>query len=213
MGLKAIQKEMQLENLIRGEEKEKEEAEIAAIAAKIQAEKDKAACLDHKIKERDLDATAINDRRSAENEIKVIKHEAVSKIKLDRGKLKKLIAMMRAKAQLRKNAMMAELQAMKNKMAMKMARSQSNGDMKRCAKGKRNEDYREKYCDKNYIEDFVTNGECKKKETFCYMCCETEFGNMHIDKREKCYNLCDMKDGKKATKKKENNSPGPFMWK
>ena len=64
----------------------------------------------------------------------------------------------------------------------------------------------------NFIDDFINNRECKTDE-FCYMCCETEFGNMHIDKREKCYNLCDMTDGKKKTKKKENNSPGPFMWK
>merc|ERR1740139_1406288 len=102
MGLKAIQKEMQLENLIRNEEKQKEEIEVAAIAQKISAEKDKAACLDHNIKERALDASALTDKRSAENEIKDIKHEAVTQVKMKRGKMKKLIAMMRAKAQLRK---------------------------------------------------------------------------------------------------------------
>merc|ERR1711957_55697 len=213
MGLKAIQKEMQLENLIRNEEKQKEEIEVAAIAQKISAEKDKAACLDHNIKERDLDAPAIANKRSAENEIRDIKTEAVTQVKMKRGKMKKLIAMMRAKAQLRKNSMQGELQAMRNKMAMKMAKSAKSGDMKYCRKGKTNKDYREKYCDKHYLDDFITNGDCKKTEDFCYMCCESQFGNMHIDKREKCYNMCDMKGDKKPAKKKKKVSPGPFMWK
>jgi len=214
MGLKAIQKELQLENLIRNEEKQKEEEELASIAAKIQAEKDKAACLDHNIKERDLDASIVNDRRSAENEIKEIKEEAVAQVKNNRAKMKKLIAMMRAKAKLRKSAMQAELQALRAKMAMKMAKSAKSGDMKYCRKGKTDKDYRFKYCDKHYVDDFITNSDCKTDENFCYMCCESEFGNMHIDKREKCYNMCDIKVNKKPAKKmKKKTTPGPYMWK
>merc|ERR1719362_533115 len=197
---------MQLENLIRNEEKQKEDAEVAAIAKKIQAEKDKAACLDHNIKERDLDAAAIADKRAAESEIMDLKKDAVAQVKIKRGKLKKLIGMMRAKAQLRKSAMEAELQAMRNKMAMKLAKSAKSGDMKYCKKGKINKNYREKYCDKHYIDDFVTNGDCKKDDSFCYMCCESEFGNMHIDKREKCYNMCDHKETKKSCEEEEEGN-------
>jgi len=213
LGLKAIQKEMQLENLIRNEEKQKEEEELASIAKKIQAEKDKESCLDNNIKERDLDASIINDRRSAENEIKEIKMEAVAQVKNKRAKMKKLIAMMRAKAQLRKSAMEAELKALRDKMAMKMAKSAKFGDMKYCRKGKTDLDFREKYCDKNYIDDFISNSDCKRDENFCYMCCESEFGNMHIDKREKCYNMCDIKTATKPKRNNKKSTSGPYMWK
>jgi hypothetical protein len=214
LGLKAIQKEMQLENLIRNEEKQKEELELAAIAKKIQAEKDKAACLDHSIEQRDLDASIVNDRRSAENEIKSIKDEAVLQVEHKRAKMKKLIELMRAKAALRKSAMLAELNALKAKMAEKMAKSSKSGDMKYCRKGKIDKEYRHLYCDKTYVDDFVTNSDCKSDENFCYMCCESEYGNMHIDKREKCYNMCDIKEPiKPVVKTNTNDSAGPFMWK
>jgi hypothetical protein len=214
MGLKALQKEMQLENLIRNEEKQKEELEIASIAKRIQEEKDKADCLDHTIQQRDLDASIVNDRRSAENEIKIIKQEAVTQVKNKRAKMKKLIELMRAKAALRKSAMLAELTALRAKMADKMAKSAKIGNIKYCSKGKINLEYRQTYCDKNYVDDFITNSDCKTDENFCYMCCEVEFGNMHIDKREKCYNMCDIRVAKPTTKKKsKNESPGPYMWK
>lgn len=215
LGLKALQKEMQLENLIKNEEKQKEELELASIAKKIAAEKEKADCLNHSIKQRDLDASIVNDRRSAENEIKVIQAEAVAEVKNKRAKMKKLIAMMRAKAALRKSAMMAELQALRAKMAENMAKSSKIGNIKFCRKGRTDISFRGDYCDKNYVDDFITNGDCKSNENFCYMCCETEFGNMHIDKREKCYGMCDALGPIKALKKFKPSKTlnGPYMWK
>ena len=36
---------------------------------------------------------------------------------------------------------------------------------------------------------------CKtEEEDFCYLCCETEFGDMHMDKRQQCYDtICKVK--------------------
>jgi len=220
-GLKAIQKEMQLEDLIRNEEKEKEEEEIASIVQRIKEEKEKAECLTTNIKARDLDASIIADKRSAESEIKELKVEAVKEIKAKRAKIKKIISMMRAKAKIRKSKYQQELQSLRNKMAMQQMKANKVGDIKWCRKGKLDRDYREKYCDKNFIDDFINNRECKTDE-FCYMCCETEFGNMHIDKREKCYNMCDIKEKNNSIKKekakekkeikKKKSLPDPFMW-
>jgi len=211
LGLKAIQKELQMENLIKNEEKQKEEEEIASIMKKIQEEKDKAACLRNTIRERDLDAEIINDRRAAENEVKEIQTEVVKQVQLKREKMKKLIEMMRAKARLRKSALEAELNSLKNKMAEEMLKAGRNGDIGKCKRGKIDNDYRDAYCDSAYIDDFVTNADCKTDENFCYMCCEAEFGNMYIDRREACYNICDLKEGKKAEEKKEGT--GPYVWK
>jgi len=115
LGIAAIQKEMQLENLIKGEEKAKEDMELANLMKKIQLEKEKEACLHNTIKERDLDAEFLSERRSAEQEVNEIKVEVAKSVQLKRGKMKKLIEQMRAKARLRKSALEAELNAMRQK--------------------------------------------------------------------------------------------------
>jgi len=210
LGLKAIQKELQLENLIQNEEKEREKIELNNLMKKIQEEKDKAACLKDSIKERDLDAQLINDRRVAENEVKEIQTEVTKQVQLKRERMKKILDMMRAKARLRKSAMEAELNSLRNKMAEEMLKAGKNGDMKKCKIGKIDKDYRESYCDSVYIDDFVTNTDCKTEENYCYMCCEAEFGNMFINRREACYNMCDLKESKAAEEKKSGN--GPYVW-
>merc|ERR1712032_568576 len=165
------------------------------------------------IKARDLDATVLADKRYAESEIKEIKVEAVKEVKAKRAKLKKLIGLMRAKTKLRKMKYQQELTALRSKMAMQQMKSNKVGKIEYCQKGKIHKTFREKYC--------VNNRDCKTDD-FCYMCCENEFGNMHIDKREICYNMCDRnekKEIKKAKKKVEKKkkkikkkSPEPFMW-
>jgi hypothetical protein len=216
MGLKAIQKEMKLEDLIAGEEKVKEEEEIHSIVQKIQEEKEKADCLETNIKARDLDANILQDRRSAENEIKVLKAEAIQEIVAKRAKMKKLISLMRTKAQIRKAKYQQELTSLRNKMAQEQMKSNKIGNIEYCKKGKFDEVYREKYCNKNYVDDFVNYRECKTNE-FCYMCCEFEFGNMHIEKRQLCYDMCDLKENKEIKKsikieKKKDPTSLPFMW-
>jgi len=211
LGLKAIQKELQLENLIKNEEKQKEEQEIASLLKKIQEEKEKEACLKTTIQARDLDAEIINERRAAENEVKEIQVEVLKQVELKRIKMKKMIEMMRAKARLRKSALEAELNSLRNKMAEEMLKAGKNGDLQKCKRGKIDNDFRDSYCDTIYIDDFVTNGDCKTDENFCYMCCESEFGNMHIDRRESCYNMCDLKENKIVQISQQGN--GPYVWK
>jgi len=211
LGFAALEKEMQLENLIKGEEKAREEMELGNLMKKIQLEKDKAACLHNSVTERDLDADIINERRSSEQEAAEIKEEVAHQVQLKRGKMKKLLEMMRAKANLRKAALEAELNALRNKMAQEMLAAHKNGNLDTCRKGKTNVDHREAYCNLHLVDDFMRNADCKTDENFCYMCCEIEYGNMFIDKREGCYNMCDIKIPKKATVGPPPGD-GPWLW-
>ena len=98
---------------------------------------------------------------------------------------------------------------------MEQRKSAKLGDINYCKKGKFDRTYREEYCDKNYFEDYISNSDCKSDSDFCYMCCENEFGNMHIDRRDICYNMCDEKTKEipKPEIKKKVDEIIPFMWK
>jgi hypothetical protein len=208
-GFAAIEKELQLENLIKNEEKAKEDMEVQALMKKIEKEKEKQACLRNTIKERDLDAEFLAERRSSEQEVKEIKAEVAQQVKIKRAKMKKMIEQMRAKTRLRKAALENELNTLRQKMAKDMLQANKNGDIEKCKAGKTDADKREAYCNANYVDDFVRNSDCKSQENFCYMCCESEFGNMFIDRRESCYNMCDLPVAPAPAVKKGD---GPWMW-
>ncbi len=121
---------------------------------------------------------------------------------------------MRAKAKLRKSKYQQELQSLRDKMAMDQMKANKIGDISTCTKGKLEIEYRVLYCDKNFPDDFINNRDCKSDE-FCYMCCEQEFGNFHLDRRELCYNMCDFKEEKIIKKEKVKDSSAsttPYMW-
>lgn len=212
LGFAAIQKEMQLENLIKNEEKEKEDQEITTLLKKIEKEKEKEQCLHNTIKERDLDAEFVSEKRAAEQEIKEIKEEIHKQVEVKRANMKKLIEQMRGKAAMRKTALEAELSGLRQKMATEMLKASKNGDMEKCKKGIVDVEARDTYCNVSYIDDFVRNSDCKTDEDFCYMCCESEFGNMFIDRRESCYNMCDTNEQKKPAASPPTKGDGPWMW-
>jgi len=49
------------------------------------------------------------------------------------------------------------------------------------------------YCDANIINDYQRNTDCKNTQTYCYICCETEYGLVNYNDRMGCYDKCDAK--------------------
>jgi|LauGreDrversion4_2_1035121.scaffolds.fasta_scaffold654798_2 hypothetical protein len=49
------------------------------------------------------------------------------------------------------------------------------------------------YCQENFVDDRFRFDECRSPDNFCYVCCENEFGDLHILERDSCYNKCDKK--------------------
>lgn len=211
--LKALEKEMLLEDMLKNEEKQKEDLEIAQIKKQIDDEKQKANCLDSNIKEKEFDELFAQDQREAEEEIRNIKKEAAERVEIKRNKLKKEIESMRSLAKLRKAQLKAKLRSVRQTMAKKMMEASKTGDVDKCSKGKDTKSFREDYCDAHIPDDYVGNAECKKQENFCYTCCEKEFGNLHLDLRDTCFNLCDGILPDKDKKKLKLNTKKSDQWK
>jgi hypothetical protein len=192
LSFQAVEKELQIENMVKEEENEREEYELQKIRKKIDEEKEKEECLHRIIKEKDMDNQIINEKNSVKQERDEIKKEVVEQIKNKRKQFKNMIQTMREKTNFKKNELEQELLSMRQKMAKEMLKVNSKGDLNNCRKGINDFDYREKYCDIHFVDDYLRNSDCKK-EDFCNMCCEIEFGNNYIMSREKCYQMCDQK--------------------
>jgi hypothetical protein len=87
-------------------------------------------------------------------------------------------------------------------MAFKIMESNRCGDIEHCIKGKKSPSQRDNYCNTNFVTDYLKNYDCKTGDSFCYMCCENEFGNNFLDKRDECYDMCDGQPLKKSTLRK-----------
>ena len=44
----------------------------------------------------------------------------------------------------------------------------------------------EDYCNTNFSDDMIKFQECKCTESFCAVCCENEFGELHTVERDLC---------------------------
>ena len=97
-------------------------------------------------------------------------------------------------------------------MAIELLNANKYGDMMICKNTRVDKQKMQKYCDLNFLDNYAKNQDCKNPDDFCYVCCENEFGNMFLRKREKCYDMCD--ESKKGRTKKGTTkiTDGKWIW-
>lgn len=91
-------------------------------------------------------------------------------------------------------------------MVQQMTQAAKVGDMSKCKNPSQEGDEEvTKYCQFNFSTDFSKYTECITPASFCYVCCENEFGELHILERDKCYYHCD--SNKLAPPEQASESP------
>jgi len=88
-GFTLLQKEIDLENMVKKEEKEREGLEIKSVMKVLKAEKKKKKCLKKSLRNREKQNQVLLDGRENANEIKSINKEVEIEVELKRNELKK----------------------------------------------------------------------------------------------------------------------------
>jgi len=192
--LEAVKKELKLERLLEKEEKEKEDEEMTELEKQVENEKKKDECLIKAIKQKEVEDQANLARSETERKIEELKKEAKKEIIIKRNELRKKIILMRKKQQRKKNMLKQKVLTIRTQMAMNIQRLTRDGSKEKCKIKKDNVIKIKGYCIANFAEDYFKLNECLEPESFCYICCENEFGEAHITKRDNCYNMCDSID-------------------
>merc|ERR1712216_1022334 len=138
----------------------------------------------------------VDEKADAEEELARLKQKINHKVEDGRNRIKKLLANMKRKAAERKKNMLDSLQNLRSKLAKEVFLANKNGDYQKCLKGQKDLEFRENYCNTNFVEDYIHNSTCKDEADYCYTCCENEYGNSFRAKRNMCYKEC---DGKKVS--------------
>lgn len=200
ISLKAIDKEMRLEDLIEKEEESKEEDESISLEKKIEEEEKKEECLMKSIKEKQIEIQYNMAKTQAEHAIRDIALRTKDQIRSQRQSIAKKIMEMRQKQKLKKSALKSQILAIRTKIAQKMKEINHEGKSRNCTQSN-TPDLQLQYCNKHFSDNYLKHIECQSKESFCYMCCENEFGDLHMVKREQCYGECDQVSSNAQTDK------------
>jgi hypothetical protein len=191
MALKVLQKEMDIEKMLQQEMQLKALQEAKELLAKKKREEQKKKLLEQALRDRELENQRIRDSKEAELEIQRIKAETKKEVENKRLALRKKIDEIKKKAARRKRLIEQDINVVRSQIYQELVDANKNGDSTKCSNAYGHPKKINMYCDANIIDDFNKNLQCKKPINFCYVCCEIEFGNMNIGKRDKCYDLCD----------------------
>jgi hypothetical protein len=192
MAMQAVQKEVSLETMVRKEEEEREQLAEKELLAKLDEEKEKQHCLVKSIQEKEKEDQFNLKAEEAAAEMRKIRDRAEKQVVIKRSQLKSDVMKMRKRAERKKAQIQAQLQAVRIQMSKDMGKIYKEGDINKCKDSLKSKENRDSYCGVNFPDDFVRFSNCKsEEEDFCSLCCETEFGDMHMDKRQQCYDtLC-----------------------
>ena len=119
-----------------------------------------------------------------------IKSETEKELEARRNTLKKKIKKIRMLADRKTKIIQNKINIVRNEMSKSLVDATRNGDAKTCKDAWATEQKMKDYCDKNIIDDYSRNLECKIKDNFCFMCCDHEFGKANLEGKEQCYNIC-----------------------
>ena len=186
----AVAKEIKMEELLEKEEEAKESNETETLTMQIETEKKKEECLLRALKEKQIESQYNSAKAHAETIINQIKQDTQREIASKRLSVQKRIAALRKKQERKAAQLKGEIMTIRAKIAEKLKQVNKVGNKDQCKNGL-SDQARENYCQENFTDNYVKFTDCKDASSFCYVCCENEFGDLHITERDSCYAQCD----------------------
>jgi len=205
VAMTAIRREINLEDLIAKEEVQKQKIRSEELSHQIKQEEKKKEVLRQALKKRAESYKSVRLVKETQIKMNDIKTETKRDIKFKRSILKKKIAEIRNKFKRKHRIQQQKIQKIRSEIANDIMNANRNGNQETCKKARKDPKQINDYCDDNEPTDYLKNQSCKETESFCFRCCEIEFGNMFIGKRDSCLSMCDEED-------KKDMGDGDWIW-
>lgn len=184
--LQAIEKEHNIEQMIKQEEEQRQENKLKEIENMIEFEEEKKKELNREYIQKELESEILLQTQEHELELKKTQQEASKKLLDSRNKLKNSLIQMRKKFKTKESTLKSKLLKVRNEVANTVSNSYKNGEMERCKEAMTDTELRLAYCKINLTDNPFNYMKCIDENDFCSICCENEFGEMIVEKRKKC---------------------------
>jgi len=180
--LRAIQKELDLEEMIKREEEEREKLEEQEIFQRIDEEKKKNDCLLKAIKEKAIENQFKKKLDSEKKDIQSLEETTRNQVGSRIAILKQKIWEMRLTAKEKRQQLMQQLQEVRLSMADNLHKAYKKGEIHNCEFALQDKKTSEAYCTANFGANPNTYTSClgttSSQRAFCKYCCRNEFGNL-----------------------------------
>lgn len=185
--LKVLQKEINIEEMLKKEELEKEKQEELELEREIEEQKRKADCVMKAIKEKEIENQFNKNKLQTQTELSTIQSMVKDEVKKRRQKLKEYFAKMRNDSKLRLETLRAKYEEERAKLNDMLVNANKKGNNEKCEKGMNNETERSAYCKASFPEQVQKFQICMSTpDEFCKVCCDNEYGEFHIKEKDKC---------------------------
>ena len=196
IAMTALRREINLEDLITKEEIEKGKEKEEELSVQVKQEQKKKDVLKQALHTRAESFKEVRLAKKTQVKMDGIKNETKMDIKFKRSVLKKKIDTIRTKFKRKHRLLQQKITKIRSEMAGDIMKANKNGDQKLCKNGRKDPKLMNDYCDANEPTDYVKNQGCKESDSFCYKCCEIEFGDLFINNRDACITMCDEEESK-----------------
>jgi hypothetical protein len=190
LALQAIEKELKVENLIEKEEELKQkklEEQVNNEFEKIKKQKD---LINQALQEKKKQADIYASKLMIKKKIKQISQQVQREVIKIREDLKARILSKQRDEKRKRELIQNKINSLKSDISKNLLKASKNGDSQECNPERPAEEIVE-YCKVNYESDNNKMNECVMNDNFCYMCCESEYGDLHLESRSVCYTKCD----------------------
>ena len=184
----AIVKMKKLEKLLEEEEEAKEKKDLELLQHQIEEEKKKSNCITTSLKEKELAEKVQIGQQQINLKVEEMREKTKLKIKELMEEAKEKIRMKRLLNERKVRNLRTQIQKIRDETTSKLENSSKKGDMNRCfIATKQNFALVETYCGTLQDAEPQKIVDCRDINSFCFACCENEFGESFPDLREMCY--------------------------
>lgn len=131
------------------------------------------------------------EQKKSKAKIDNIQRDLSLRIILQRKRLIHRLNLIKLAHQRKRNQMRQNIMNVRRSANEESTNQNKIGDEAICILNIGNETNMRNYCTANFANEAETMIECRKNESFCSLCCDHEFGEFHLDKRNSCMHKCD----------------------
>jgi hypothetical protein len=190
IALQALEKEIKVENLIEKEEELKHKKQQEEFLEKLEKVRLQKEMINKALMEKKKQADLYTNKLAIKKKIKQITDQVKREVIKIREDLRARLMAKKRDESRKTELVMNRISDLKKDISNELLKASKNGKIDECNPDRKNEDIIN-YCKINYADDFTKMNECVQNDKFCYMCCECEFGDLHLEKRSFCYSRCD----------------------
>ena len=202
LAISAIDKELKVESLIEREEHIKEIQDQNKMLKELEDAEKQKELINRQMEIKRKQGIIMSKKVELQRKVEEIKEQVQDQILRVRNSLKERLLKKRKDEQRRKELYKQKILSIKKEISSQLLKASKEGNIDNCNPNVPSSTIID-YC-KGAFPLLSKQKECVNYDNFCFICCENEFGELHLESRVECNGNCEKFYSQKEKMKKES---------